>query len=79
MAVDRTSGTLTNFGTAPGDGTVLRSSALMDERVGGDWAPTLRSPITWSQVTFLFESHVKMTADPMFTDNLLYHLLVEPS
>jgi hypothetical protein len=27
----------------------------------------------------LFESHVKMTADPMFTDNLLYHLLVEPS
>ena len=52
MAVDRTSGTLTKLGTAPGDGTVLRSSALMDERVGGDWAPTLRSPITWSQVTF---------------------------
>lgn len=85
MAVDRTTGTLTKLGTAPGDGTVLRSSALMAERVGGDWAPTLRSPITWSQVTFLFESyvlfesHVKMTADPMFTDNLLYHLLVEPS
>jgi hypothetical protein len=79
MAVDRTTGTLTKLGTAPGDGTVLRSSALMDERVGGDWAPTLRSPIEWSQVTFLFESHVEMTADPMFTDNLLYHLLVEPN
>jgi pimeloyl-ACP methyl ester carboxylesterase len=78
MAVDRSTGTLTRLSTAPGDGTVLRSSALMDERVGGDWAPTLRSPIAWSQVTFLFESHVEMTADPMFTDNLLYHLLVEP-
>ncbi|MFB6273813.1 MAG: esterase/lipase family protein [Salinibacter sp.] len=78
MAVDRSTGTLTELGTAPGDGTVLRSSALMDERVGGPWAPTLQSPIEWSQVTFLFESHVEMTADPMFTDNLLYHLLVEP-
>jgi len=51
----------------------------MDERVGGGWAPTLRSPITWSQVIFLLGDHVEMTADPMFTDNLLYHLLVEPS
>ncbi|MFB6249982.1 MAG: esterase/lipase family protein [Salinibacter sp.] len=78
MAVNRSTGTLTELGKAPGDGTVLRSSAIMDERVGGPWAPTLQSPIEWSQVTFLFESHVEMTADPMFTDNLLYHLLVEP-
>ncbi len=79
LAVDRTTGTLTEIGTAPGDGTVLRSSALMDERMRGNWAPTLRSPIDWVQVVFLFEDHVEMTADPMFTDNLLYHLLVAPN
>ena len=78
MRVDRSTGHLTPFSTAPGDGTVLRSSALMDERVGGDWAPTLVSPVDWSAVTFLFAEHVAMTSDPAFTDNLLYFLLVRP-
>ena len=78
LTVDRTTGTLTPLENAPGDGTVLRSSALMDERVGGRWAPTLRSPIDWSRVTFLFETHVEMTASAAFTDNLLYYLLVHP-
>jgi hypothetical protein len=78
MRVDRSTGRLTPFSTAPGDGTVLRSSALMDERVGGDWAPTLVSPVDWSAVTFLFAEHVAMTSDPAFTDNLLYFLLVRP-
>jgi hypothetical protein len=78
MTVDRATGALTPLDTAPGDGTVLRSSALMDERVGGDWTPTLTSPIDWSAVTFLFAEHVEMTSDPAFTDNLLYFLLVRP-
>ncbi len=78
MAVNRRTGDLSALGKAPGDGTVLRSSALMDERVGGSWSPTLRSPIDWSRVTFLFETHVEMTASPAFTDNLLYYLLVHP-
>jgi hypothetical protein len=78
LTVDRTTGALAPLGDAPGDGTVLRSSALMDERVGGRWAPTLRSPVDWSQVTFLFADHVEMTADPAFTDNLLYTLLMHP-
>jgi len=78
MQVDRTTGALDPLGKAPGDGTVLRSSALMDERLGGDWQPTLRSPVDWSHATFLFEDHVEMTADPAFTDNLLYYLLVHP-
>ena len=78
LAVDRTTGELSDLATAPGDGTVLRSSALMDERVGGRWAPTLRSPIQWSRVSFLFETHVEMTASAAFTDNLLYYLLVHP-
>ena len=79
MIVDRTTGRLEFLDTAPGDGTVLRSSALMDERVGQEWAPTLVSPVEWSEVTFLFAEHVEMTRDPMFTDNLLYFLLLQPS
>jgi len=57
---------------------VLRTSALMDERETGTWAPTLVSPIDWTHVTFLFASHVDMTHDAAFTDNLLYILLVKP-
>lgn len=64
--------------TAPGDGTVLRSSALMDERVDGHWSPELRSPIQWRHVTFLFNSHLGLTQDPAFADNVLYLLLEAP-
>ncbi|MFN8544511.1 MAG: hypothetical protein U0807_09925 [Candidatus Binatia bacterium] len=59
----------------PGDGTVLRSSALLDERVGGTWSPTLVSPIVWRGATFLFSDHLGMTRDPAFADNVLYLLL----
>lgn len=62
----------------PGDGTVLRSSALMDERVAGDWRPTLVSPIRWSSVQFMFSDHLGMTKDPGFSDNVLYMLLEAP-
>jgi hypothetical protein len=78
LAVDRTTGELDEVGEAPGDGTVLRSSALMDERVNGTWQPMLDSPIQWAQVTFLFADHIDMTRDPAFTDNLLYYLLEAP-
>ncbi len=62
----------------PGDGFVLRSSAVMDERIGREWEPRLVSPIDWSDVTFVFSDHLTMTRDPAFTDNVLYHLLEEP-
>ena len=62
----------------PGDGSVTRASALMDERIGGEWAPTLQSPINWSTVTFLFTDHLGLTRDPVFTDNVLYYLLEQP-
>ncbi len=78
IAVDRASGRIQVLEKAPGDGTVLRTSALMDERETGTWAPTLVSPIDWTHVTFLFASHVDMTRDAAFTDNLLYILLVQP-
>ncbi len=63
---------------APGDGTVLRSSAILDERIGSEWRRGLRSPIAWERVTFLFQDHLGLTRDPAFTDNLLYVLLEEP-
>jgi pimeloyl-ACP methyl ester carboxylesterase len=62
----------------PGDGTVTRSSALMDERVGGEWAPKLVSPVNWDQVMFFFRDHLGITKDAVFTDNLLYLLLEQP-
>lgn len=62
----------------PGDGKVLRSSALMDEREAGPWSPRLISPIHWEDTLFLFESHLRITKDAAFTDNLLYWLLEEP-
>lgn len=63
----------------PGDDTVLRSSALMDERAGfKEWTPGVVSPIAWSNVRFLFASHLAMTRDASFTDNILYQLLEAP-
>lgn len=78
LTVDRTTGRLARHREDAGDGTVLRSSALMDERVGSAWSSFLESPIEWSHVTFLFAGHVDMTRDPTFTDNLLYYLLMHP-
>ncbi len=78
VAVDRATGELDVFAQGPGDGTVLRTSALMDERVGTDWSPELQSPINWNQVRFLFQDHLGMTRDPTFSDNILYLLLEDP-
>lgn len=61
-----------------GDGVVLRSSALLDERVGRAWTRTLQSPIPWDHVTFIFRDHLALTQDPAFTDNILYLLLEKP-
>ena len=62
----------------PGDGTVARYSALMDERTGGHWQPYLQSPIKWTNVMFLFSDHLGLTKDPGFSDNVLYILLEQP-
>lgn len=71
-------GALREVRSAPGDGTVTRSSALMDEREGGEWRPRLRSPIAWDQVRFLPEDHLGVTTSPVFTNDLLYLLLESP-
>lgn len=77
LAVDR-DGRLTVRATAPGDGTVLRTSAIMDERETGEWRPGVVSPIAWTDVTFLFADHLALTRDPAFTDNILFRLLESP-
>ena len=76
--VDRMTGRLKIREHGPGDGKVLRRSAVMDERVGADWKPGLVSPIDWTNVTFVFSDHLEMTRDPAFTDNVLYRLLEAP-
>ncbi len=63
--------------STPGDGTVTRASALMDEHPGG--SGRLRGPIPWTGVTFLFDDHIGLTTDPVFTDNVLHTLLEAPS
>ena len=78
VSVNMSNGAIKVMEKSPGDGTVLRSSALMDERLGGDWSPTLVSPIKWTQVLFLFTEHTEMTKDPAFTDNILFLLLEQP-
>jgi hypothetical protein len=78
VAIDRGDGGLSVSRRGPGDGSVLRSSAMMDERVGGTWSPGLRSPIAWERTMMLFTNHLGLTKDPIFTDNVLYWLLEEP-
>lgn len=78
VSIDSRTGKLKVIATGPGDGTVLRASALLDERPGGDWEPTLVSPIDWASVMFVFSDHIGLTQDPAFSDNVLYWLLEDP-
>jgi pimeloyl-ACP methyl ester carboxylesterase len=64
--------------TGLGDGTVLRSSALMDERGPKRRLQRLQGPIDWSQTLFLAADHRGITKHPEFTDNILYFLLESP-
>jgi hypothetical protein len=73
--VDPRTGALEVIARAPGDGTVLRASALLDERSSLSWQPYVSSPIPWSDILFLFTGHLGLTRDPVFTDNLLFWLL----
>jgi len=78
FSVDTQTGELDNIGEVAGDSVVARFSALLDERVGGTWQPTLKSPIKWDSVLFLPSSHRDITSHPTFEDNVLYWLLEDP-
>ena len=78
IEVDPKTGELHIQSYAPGDGTVTRSSTLMDERIGGEYKPFLRSPIQWDQVYFIPADHIGLTSDPSFSNNVLYELIERP-
>jgi hypothetical protein len=78
IEVERQTGLVRVVARAPGDGSILRSSALMDERLDGRWTSRLRSPVAWDEVLLLFRGHLALTRDPTFTNNLLFWLLEAP-
>lgn len=77
VEVDPRSGEAKTKDFGSGDGTVVRYSALMDERTGQDWQPFLDSPIDWTNVSFLDADHIGLTSHPSFANNVLYLLLEE--
>ena len=62
----------------PGDGIVTRGSALMDERMGGEWQASLASPVRWNGVHFIGAGHLGMTRTSEFTNIMLFLLLEKP-
>ncbi len=78
ISIDSQTGDAHILSTAPGDTTVLRSSALLDERATGNWTPTVQSPIEWTSVLFVPSEHRLITSHPVFEDNVLYWLLEDP-
>lgn len=77
-SIDKATGDFSIFKYRLGDKTVLRSSALMDERLAQTWEPTLVSPISWSSTMFIPGKHRTITNGPIFENNVLFWLLEEP-
>ena len=78
ISVDSSTGSLSVVGFGDGDGTVLRTSVLMDEREGGEWQPYVQSPIDFQSVMFLPDDHLGLTKSVVFQDNVLFWLLEDP-
>lgn len=78
MSVDTETGKLEVLKSVPGDDTTTRHSAMMSEQPVEVVSTRPASPIRWASVTFLHTSHRKLTADPVFTDNVLALLLQSP-
>lgn len=78
LSIDSRNGAVRILDHGKGDGVVLRQSALLDERMGSEWSPWLRSPIRFHATLFLPYEHVELTSNTTFRDNLLYWLLDEP-
>lgn len=84
LGVAASSGSLAILAREAGDGTVIRGSALLDERMGLDdtdasWFGEPRSPIPWKSVIFLNAEHMAMINDRVAVDNLLFRLFEAPN
>ncbi|MEP3889193.1 MAG: hypothetical protein ABJN69_01930 [Hellea sp.] len=77
-SIERANGDFSILKYGLGDETVLRGSALLDERLGQVWKPTLISPIELSSTMFIPGKHRSITSGPIFEDNVLYWLLEKP-
>lgn len=67
-------------GYGPGDGKVLASSAMYDEREGAKtWVPFFYGPIAWDNIIQLRAAHMGITTDPAFKDNILFLLSAVPT
>lgn len=75
LSMDEQSGRLFILDYGPGDGTVLRSSALLDERSDESWTPTVQSPLRFNSTLLLPGDHLGLTRSSAFSDNVLYWLL----
>ena len=53
ISVSSRDGRIEDGGSGAGDGTVLRSSVLLDERVGNEWEPRLITPLDFHSTLFL--------------------------
>jgi hypothetical protein len=78
VSVDSADGRIDVGETGPGDGTVLRSSVLLDERVGNAWSPQLVTPLDFHSALLLPNDHLGLTRDEVFRDNVLFWLLEDP-
>jgi hypothetical protein len=77
--VNKETGNLRVIEFDSGDGKVLRSSALFDERQGKRmWIPFFVSPIAWNGVINVRSAHMGIAATPCFEDNILYLLRYIP-
>ena len=69
--INRETGEIEKISYSSGDGKVLASSALWDERAGGRWTFSLRSPIDWNYLLNLRAAHMGIFDAPVFEDNIL--------
>ncbi len=72
LAVDIESGEIEVIAHAPGDGSVTRASAVMDERAGGTPA------IAWRETVFTDRKHTRLSGGRVFADRVAYWLLELP-
>lgn len=78
--VNEKTGELKVLEYGPGDGKVLESSAMYDEREGQKtWVPFFYGPVAWSSIIQLRAAHMGITTDPAFKDNILFLLNCIPT
>ena len=75
LAIDPDTGEVEVVDRGNGDGSVLRTSALLDERPSGDGSAAATSPIAWRDRVFISRAHSRMALDPVFADRVVYWLL----